>query len=239
MICAGILPINQMRDYIGPAAIIASKVPQHLLEATYGMHITRNLDVKDNPDRPPNSHEMLNSYCALKGYITNGTGRWDEFRACKELLRDFNDGRLLYVAIPTSPSLDIRTDVWLSETEKVMMRRERVADRISLQKLDMASKAEKDTEQIVFGDNQFNEETGNEESSVSQDVEGGRREHKRLKHWGKKNKKLRDKDPYGDSVLSYAAYSTNRSVVPQGSSSTKGDSAFTRTVHPHHSSGGV
>ena len=24
------------------------------------------------------------------------------------------------------------------------------------------------------------------------------REHKRLKHWGKKNKKLRDKNPYGE-----------------------------------------
>ena len=33
MICSGILPINQMRDYIGPGAVIASRVPLHLLEA--------------------------------------------------------------------------------------------------------------------------------------------------------------------------------------------------------------
>ena len=32
MLCAGILPINQMRDYIEPAEVISSRVPIHLLE---------------------------------------------------------------------------------------------------------------------------------------------------------------------------------------------------------------
>jgi hypothetical protein len=33
MLCAGILPYNQiMRDYTEPAAVIASRVPMHLLE---------------------------------------------------------------------------------------------------------------------------------------------------------------------------------------------------------------
>lgn len=83
MLCAGILPVNQMRDYESPASVIASRVPLAMLEAAYGMHIRRVLDIKDNPDRPPTCHEMLCAYCAVKGYITNGTGRWDEFRACK------------------------------------------------------------------------------------------------------------------------------------------------------------
>ena len=44
------------------------------------------------------------------------------------------------------------------------------------------------------------------------DLHKPRREHKRLKNWGKKNKKLRDKNPYGEEngVASYVAYSTNR-----------------------------
>ena len=100
MLCAGILPINQMRDYEDPADIIASRIPMHLLDAAYGTKIKRELDFKDNPDRPPTGHEVLCAYCAVKGYITATTGRWDEFRACKELLRDFNDGRILFVAIP-------------------------------------------------------------------------------------------------------------------------------------------
>jgi hypothetical protein len=39
MLCAGILPVNQMRDYIEPAYVISSRVPMHLLEAAYGMKI--------------------------------------------------------------------------------------------------------------------------------------------------------------------------------------------------------
>lgn len=52
-------------------------------------------------------------------------------------------------------------------------------------------------------------------ASVDPSADVVRREHKRLKHWGKKNKKLRDKNPYGEEngVVSYAVYSTNRNVV--------------------------
>ena len=39
-----------------------------------------------------------------------------------------------------------------------------------------------------------------------------KREHKRVKMWGKKNKKLRNKNPYGEEngAVAYVAYSTNR-----------------------------
>ena len=52
----------------------------------------------------------------MKGYITSGTGRWDEFRACKEVLVDFTDGRILCVATPPLKDFDVAT--WLGETEK-------------------------------------------------------------------------------------------------------------------------
>jgi large subunit GTPase 1 len=67
MICSGILPINQMKEYEEPGEVIASRVPQHLIEAAYGMKVKRDLDFTDNPERPPSSHEMLCSYAALKG----------------------------------------------------------------------------------------------------------------------------------------------------------------------------
>ena len=54
--------------------------------------------------------------------------------------------------------------------------------------------------------------TGGGHGSLSQSPLKPRREHKRLKHWGKKNKKLRDKTPYSEEngVAAYVAYSTNR-----------------------------
>ena len=258
MLCAGILPINQMRDYIEPAAVISSRVPMHLLEAAYGMKIRRLLDFKDALDRPPTPHEMLEAYSALKGYITNGTGRWDEFRACKELLRDFNDGRILFVCPPSGPTDMTR---WLSETEKVMIRREKVAERVATQRLKELVEADLEEQRLkasgsklgsapaergemVFGNSTKGEEFQfyEDDSSSSEGEDGDdfsvsgvtpamsgmsmagsvtgeaaiAREHKRLKRWGKKNKKLRSKTPYADDnvggTASFAVYSTNRSV---------------------------
>jgi hypothetical protein len=281
MLCAGILPINQMRDYVSPASVMSSRIPQHLLEAAYGMHIVRELDFKDNPDRPPNGHEMLIAYCAVKGYITNGTGRWDEFRACKEMLRDFNDGRILFVAPPFVENPEdaesvAAADNWRKETEHIMMKSARVAQRLAAQAHDAAHKPQQTHQHdpmaagasagvalgytsgaMVFGDGNWavgdddaddNDEDGDlemgEDSTAGGDAE--KREHKRLKHWGKKNRKLRDKDPYGDKngTVSYAVYSTNRArtgVVKTEDEQTKRrqdpratyGTEYKRPQHPH------
>ena len=84
-----------------------------------------------------------------------------------------------------------------------------------------------------------------------------KREHKRLKHWGKKNKKLRDKTPYGEdsgsissssSSSSYGAFTTNRAqAITSINSACKLNNKvkrndpriaygtpFTRSVLPHH-----
>lgn len=128
MLCSGILPINQMRDYVEPGNLIASRIPMHLLEAAYGIKIIRELDILDHADRPPTATEVLSAYCKVKGYITGHTGRWDEFRACKEVLRDFNDGKILYVAMPPPGGLDVLH--WLQETEQTMLRRSKIAERL-------------------------------------------------------------------------------------------------------------
>ena len=215
MLCSGILPINHMKDYIEPAQIIASKVPLHLLEAAYGMRIKREIDVSDSPDRPPTPFEMLGAYCAVKGYITNGTGRWDEFRACKDMLRDFTDGVLLYVAPPND---QVNMQRWLQDTEMIMSRTERVAKRVALGRLKQQEMEEKEAleneGEMVFG------EDGGEYANLSEEDEetigddhAVPREHKRLKHWGKKNRRLRNKTPYNeDNPTSYVAYSTNRKL---------------------------
>ena len=256
MICAGILPINNMRNAEGPANVIASRVQAHLLEATYGMQIKKQLDFTDNPDRPPTGSEILCAYAAVKGYITSGTGRWDEFRSCKELLKDFNNGRVLFVAEPPRKIAEGDTPIdsrrWLADTEKTMMKDEKIVERIAKLKIKEVeasnSRNEDDSgDGIVFGDGQyddyvygdedgdFNFEDGEDNIIYSEsgiDVEAGaqssgvvefttqgliKREHKRGKHWGKKNKKLRDKNPYGDefgnTTKNISAFSTNRGLL--------------------------
>ena len=238
MLCSGILPINQMRNCMEPASIIASRIPQHLLEATYGIKIIRLLDFLDNPDRPPTGEEFLAAYCKVKGYITSKTGRWDEFRACKEILRDFNDGVLLYVAIPPIEEAEIKLR-WIHETEQTASKWHKVSERLRGLKLSAAtsttatslgnhvSKSEKVQETI---DNEINvsyefidaeEQLTLDPGDISDPtVEGSKREHKRLKHWGKKNRKLRDKTPYDEShgPQAYGAFFTNRNLAVQASS---------------------
>jgi len=267
-----------MRDYIEPAAVIAARVPMHLLDAAYGMRIQRLLDVMDDKDRPPTAHEMLSAYCAVKGYITNGTGRWDEFRACKDMLRDFTDGRILYVAPPPTMQpihgeegveekgkREQQLAQWVQETEKVMLRTEKIADRVAVQKLKecCSSNSENDNNsnsvgggEMVFGGSKYPEtefvmdesdsDSINEDNdahnrnneSLAEGSVASKREHKRLKHWGKKNKKLRDKTPYGEEngVISYVAYSTNRSGVVGGVSGSM-EKEKLRRQDPRHAYG--
>jgi hypothetical protein len=256
MVCAGILPINQMRDYADPANIIATRVPQHLLEAAYGIHIRRDLDIKDNPNRPPTGSEFLTAFCAVKGYITAGTGRWDEFRACKEVLRDYNDGKILYVA-PPPPMVEpnnpfgVTMEVWLRETELTMSRRAVVANRLAQRKLpevveespELESESiSPSTNQMVFTDGDVlyefdpndnfldNESEATEESTE----ERSGREHKRLKHWGKKNRKLREKNPYDDGKGVYIVHTTNRTGILRGNESSSKKPVRTRRQDPHY-----
>jgi large subunit GTPase 1 len=293
MLCSGILPINQMRDYVSPAQVIASRIPMHLLDACYGIHIKRDLDIKDNPDRPPTAHELLCAYCAVKGYITNGTGRWDEFRACKDLLRDFNDGRILFVAPPMASdgTILINESRWLMETERTMIRNEKIAERLALAKIKEADeqaevyRKAKEAEdlliaratssaassEMVFGDGKYQfiedeeallyggaeiDEDGNiietnEAAAEGDDSSKPKRDHKRLKTWGKKNKKLRDKNPYGEEngKMSFVALSTNRvSPLTMGAATSIAPKVkrhdprqaygtpYVRTTLPHHPS---
>ena len=312
MLCAGILPINQMREYLPPANVITSRVPMHLIEATYGIKIRRDLDIKDNLDRPPTGSEMLCALCKTRGYITNGTGRWDEFRAAKEIIRDFCDGVLLFVAPPDQGGSNAGKSIdygrWLQDTENIMQRNEKVADRLALQrlaeieeegKLSLANLATKGVvtkpTDMVFGDGkwrdheeeaakatqqtvkdaaaaaakrkdglivptvfktaeelaldaansalcdekqvkfQYDDESSDEEGGgADEDTWGGsvtgtertekgtliKREHKKIKHWGKKNKKLRDKNPYGEEN-GKVAYALTTSRVKSGYSTTR------------------
>mmetsp|Transcript_21545 Transcript_21545/g.31305 ORF Transcript_21545/g.31305 Transcript_21545/m.31305 type:complete len:753 (-) Transcript_21545:167-2425(-) len=274
MLCSGVLPINQMRDYVEPANIIASRVPQHLLEAAYGIRIKRELDMKDSPDRPPTAHELLSSFCAVRGYITSGTGRWDEFRACKEILRDFNDGKILFVVPPPSISFDtnkpddskpsaddkdnkvcdVTMEEWLSDIEQTMARREKVATRIAQQKLRAIEEAEAAGPivgaqgDMVFGDaegydvidptcDDFEYVDGDAGGSVADSTSTSTgREHKRLKHWGKKNRKLRQKNPYGEddsTGISYTVHTTNRTGIVSGRGGGSSKPSRSKRQDPH------
>lgn len=247
MLCSGILPINQMRDCMEPANIIASRIPQHLLEATYGIKVIRVLDFLDNQNRPPTGEEFLAAYCKVKGYITSKTGRWDDFRACKEILRDFNDGILLYVALPPSEDGDFAPNLlrtWIKETEETVSRLGKISDRLkAIKHSESIDENRADVEIHDDEEDLENYETADadlggemyefisgetdttEQLSISAPENSAKREHKRLKNWGKKNRKLRDKTPYDDNhgPQSYGAFFKNRNLSTNIAASIQSD----------------
>lgn len=61
MILNGILPIDQMRDYVPPVNVLCTQIPRHTLEDKYGIMIARPQEGED-PNRPPFAEELLLAY---------------------------------------------------------------------------------------------------------------------------------------------------------------------------------
>ncbi|KAF1346491.1 hypothetical protein BDV97DRAFT_357169 [Delphinella strobiligena] len=104
--CNGVLPIDQLREYTGPATLVAQRIPQAFLEAIYGMKIyTRPLE--EGGTGTPTGEELLRAYATARGFQTQGLGQPDESRAARYVLKDYVKGKLLYVTPPPSdPPID-------------------------------------------------------------------------------------------------------------------------------------
>jgi large subunit GTPase 1 len=106
LVCSGVLPIDQLREYTGPAALVAQRIPQPFLEAVYGMKIhTRPLE--EGGTGMPTGEELLRAYARARGYFTQGIGQPDESRAVRQILKDYVKGKLLFCHPPPSdPPID-------------------------------------------------------------------------------------------------------------------------------------
>ncbi|KAI1169609.1 hypothetical protein F4777DRAFT_202507 [Nemania sp. FL0916] len=99
LVCNGVLPIDQLREFTGPAALITHRIPQPFLEAVYGIHIkTRPLE--EGGTGTPTASELLAAYAKARGFKTQGVGQPDESRAARVVLKDYVNGKLLYVEPP-------------------------------------------------------------------------------------------------------------------------------------------
>nr|CAI5837863.1 unnamed protein product [Callosobruchus analis] len=91
MIINGILPIDQVKDYIPPINVITSRIPRNIIEAQYGISLPSPQDEKDQ-GAAPTAEEFLNSYAS--------NGQPDMARAARYILKDYMNGELLYCHAP-------------------------------------------------------------------------------------------------------------------------------------------
>lgn len=98
LVVNGILPIDQMRDHVPPVSLVCRYIPRITLQEMYGINLPLPQEGED-PDRPPTADELLNTYGAMRGYMTSN-GLPDCPRTSRYILKDFVNGKLLYCKNP-------------------------------------------------------------------------------------------------------------------------------------------
>jgi large subunit GTPase 1 len=101
LVCNGVLPIDQLREFTAPAAIVAQQIPKRFLEATYGFKINVR-PIEEGGTGTPTGSELLRAYAAARGFATQGLGQPDESRAARYVLKDYVKGKLLFCNPPPS-----------------------------------------------------------------------------------------------------------------------------------------
>ena len=108
LVCNGILPIDQLREFTGPAGLVAQRIPQAFFEALYGVKVhTRPLE--EGGTGLPTAEEILVAYAIARGFAKTGQGQPDESRAARYILKDYVSGKLLFChPPPIDPPIDPR-----------------------------------------------------------------------------------------------------------------------------------
>ena len=99
LVCNGVLPIDQLREYTGPCQLVCQRIPKYFIEAVYGITIPV-LSKTEGGTGIPTPQELLTAYARARGYMTQGFGSADESRAARYVLKDLVNGKLLYVEPP-------------------------------------------------------------------------------------------------------------------------------------------
>lgn len=97
MVINGVLPIDQMKDYVSPVRIIVSRIPKAFFEDLYGLAFDQN--EKQNLI----AEDLLNSFGFMRGYMT-ARGLPDISRAARKVCKDYINGKILYCEPP--PNVD-------------------------------------------------------------------------------------------------------------------------------------
>lgn len=91
LVCQGVLPIDQLRDYMAPSALVVTRVPRRFLERTYGIKLHTD---------PVTALDLLETYAKYRGYNRTGGGAPDASRAARIILKDYVNAKLPFVMPP-------------------------------------------------------------------------------------------------------------------------------------------
>ncbi|KAI9924443.1 hypothetical protein ASPWEDRAFT_101137 [Aspergillus wentii DTO 134E9] len=102
LVVNGVLPIDQQREFIGPAGLVAQRIPRNFVENVYGVKINTR-PIEEGGTGVPTAYELLRAYARARGFATTGQGQPDESRAARYVLKDYVNGKLLFCHPPPTP----------------------------------------------------------------------------------------------------------------------------------------
>ncbi|EGE86109.1 ribosome biogenesis GTPase Lsg1 [Blastomyces dermatitidis ATCC 18188] len=106
LVVNGVLPIDQLREFLGPAGIVAKRIPKPFLEAVYGFKINMR-PLEEGGTGVPTASEVLRAYARARGFATTGLGQPDESRAARYVLKDYVSGKLLFCHPPPTSESEV------------------------------------------------------------------------------------------------------------------------------------
>ncbi|EJU00129.1 P-loop containing nucleoside triphosphate hydrolase protein [Dacryopinax primogenitus] len=117
LVCDGVLPIDQIREWSAPVQLVVSRVPRQILEGTYG--IVMRTPAEEEGVREANAEDLLVPYAIARGFARAGKGEPDESRAARYILKDYVNTKLLYC----HPPVGIDSDEFNSPSRALEIRR--------------------------------------------------------------------------------------------------------------------
>lgn len=182
-----------------------------------------NAEARNGGVPPPTAEEFLTTYCIARSMLASSSGVPDYQRASRVVIKDYATGRLLYCHSP--PSCDdesFQKQTLITAVNNTKKLRQKLLDRNVENHLagsdgydedangggddddDEKDGFEGDNENFEGGGNDIDEDDlmlellgGSSEQNTSSQKNGSNGKPGRKKRWGKKGRKLRNKDPYG------------------------------------------
>ena len=130
MICDGVLPIDQMTDYVEPIRLLVSRLDPEVFFHTYGVRLRSESERVDADDAsaPEPARELLIAFALSRGFMTHTKGGPDESRSARIILKDLVNAKLLHCMSPPG----VQMGAFTSNPDRAIQRRmprEPTADR--------------------------------------------------------------------------------------------------------------
>lgn len=180
MVCDGVLPIDQMKEYRGPIALVCQRIPRKIFEMVYGLKFPKRMlkeqqtGVEDTT--PLGIEELLYTFARNRSMMSQ-KGIPNAPQAARIILKDYVAGKLLFCHAP--PTMEDDSAIVEDEKEETIVNEDDIVEDDGDEEYFTESEGDEDAEQQDEEDEEL--DIGNPEQKPDLFVEGAELEKKQNK----------------------------------------------------------